>query len=64
MGRVNGEMRNVRAATGQKAWPTHQGVQSLLEEYTTFKTQMGVGAEWLEATHKSGRVSVLWAVEC
>lgn len=43
---------------------THQGVQSLLEEYTTFKTQMGVGAEWLEATHKSERVSVLWAVEC
>ena len=64
MGRVNGEMRTVRAATGQKAWPTHQGVQSPLEEYTPFKTQMGMRAEWLEATHKSERVAALWAVEC
>lgn len=51
MGRVNGKMRNVRAATGQKAWPTHQGAQSLLEEDSSCKTQTGMRAEWLEAAH-------------
>lgn len=45
MGRSHGKMRKVRAATDQKAWPTHEGVQSLLEEYTPFKTQMGMKAE-------------------
>ena len=51
MGRRHGKMRKVRAATDQRAWPTHEGVQSLLEEYTPFKTQMGMKAEWLKATH-------------
>lgn len=44
-GRGCEEMRKVRAATSQKAWSTHEGVQSLLEECTPFKTQMDMKAE-------------------
>lgn len=56
-------MRKVKAATDQRAWPNHEEVQSLLEEYTPFKTQMGMKAEQLKATHQSKTIPDMWVIE-